>query len=124
MSSKVVLGAPPAWTFTSPDAWTTAPDLISAVKVLFRSLMTKAPINWPLESGLVCTPATAPAPTTFWLDKAKTGRSLTRVMLPPVRLALVLPSRSITEIAAPTPAEPLPLENDKAPPPADTRLRS
>ena len=123
-SSTLSLGVPPARTSTLPEAWITAPPLMAAVMVLLRSLMTKAPINWPIDVESVCTPATAPAATILWLDKAATDTSLTRVMLPPTMVASVEPSRSTTDTVAPTPAEPLPVDKDNAPPPAPTRLRS
>ena len=126
-SVAVALAAvPPPCTTKSPVRLTTALFLTPALTVVLTWLVTNEPMSWPAEvaSLLVCTPATAPTPTTFCEDKASTDKSWACVSAPPDTCACVLPLALTIETAAPTPAEPLPVLTDKAPPPAPMRLRS
>ena len=89
-------------------------------------LYTNEPMSWPSEEAslLVCKPPTAATPTIFCDDKASTARSCARVIDPSDTWACVLPWALTTDMAAPMPAEPLPVLTDSAPPPAPMRLRS
>ena len=77
-SVAVALAAvPPPCTIKSPVRLTTALFLTPALTVVLTWLVTNEPMSWPAEvaSLLVCTPATAPTPTTFCDDKASTDKS-------------------------------------------------